>query len=377
MDNTARLAVITLFALICRRLSVVALAAHAILAGCNGMFLSRAAGQEEVQASTVNIPYPPGTLAPYTTAEWINDSGGLLLASEAGLFEWHMPDGLGTTTTTLFATPSKARFNSQVERVFDLKRSPNQEWIAIAGGKPGESGMLEVWRIRDQQLLHRWELEGDVVYQIDWSGNNRRLAAASAIGVCSVFDVKGKTEVVQYKGHSSGVTTISVMQDDRTVVSGAIDQTIHLWSLETGEGIRVLDNHTAPVRCLIQGPSASDPARGTILSASEDRTVRLWQPQLGRLVRFAKFPSGVSAMEAFAKGAENTPSPPSPTLFVGCDDGSLHRIDVGTMKSEQMKTHSLGRIYRLLRYFPPMDMPPQNALIVIATKGAFVSYGQN
>ncbi len=64
--------------------------------------------------------------------------------------------------------------------------------------------MLEVWRIRDQQLLHRWELEGDVVYQIDWSGNNRRLAAASAIGVCSVFDVKGKTEVVQYKGHSSG-----------------------------------------------------------------------------------------------------------------------------------------------------------------------------
>jgi WD40 repeat protein len=341
------------------------------------VFFSYAAGQGEAQGSVVNIPLPQGVQAPFTAAEWINDHGGLLLASEAGLYEWNVPNGPRATPTSLLAEPTKALFNSQVERVFDLKRSPNQEWIAIAGGRPGESGMLEVWRIRDQQLLHRWEIEGDVVYQIDWSGNNRRLAAASAIGVCSVFDVERKTEVVQYKGHSSGVTTISVMQDDRTVVSGAIDQTIHLWSLETGEGIRVLDNHTAPVRCLIQGPPASDTARGTILSASEDRTVRLWQPQLGRLVRFAKLPSGVSAMEAFANGAENTPSPPSPTIVVGCDDGSLHRIAVDTMKSEQMKTHSLGRIYRLLRYFPPMDKPPQNGLIVIATKGAFVSYGQN
>lgn len=373
MDTTARLASIAANLGYRPGMSIARLFMQAILVGCSGLFISGAMGQEEAKNKVETIPFPRGVRAPFTSAEWINDRGGLLFASEAGIYEWQLPDAFGDSATPVSGEPVEAKFNSQVDRVFDLKRSPDRESLAIAGGKPGTSGMLEVWRIRDKQLLHRWEIEGDVIYQVDWGPSSRRLVAAGANGVCSAFDVEGAIDVVEYLGHSSGVTTISVMRDERTVISGAIDQTIHLWSLETGKGIRVLDNHTAPVRCLIQGLPASDGAKGTILSASEDRTVRLWQPNLGRLVRFAKLPSGVSAMESIGiRATELGPITDSLSIAVGCDDGSLHSIDVGTLRSEQMAAPNLGRVYRLLRLPSDQNARFQKALVVVAAEGAFV-----
>lgn len=374
MDTTARLAVISPVVGFSRRLCLTVLALQLTLAGSSAAFLSIAPAQEEGKVRTENIPFPQGVQAPFIAAEWINDRGGLMLASEVGLYEWHFPDWFGATTNSAFAVPSQVGLESHVERVFDLRRSPNHEWIAIAGGIPGDSGMLEIWRLRDKRLLHRWTVEGDVIYQVDWDQSSRRIAAAGANGVCSVFDFHGTVDVVQYHGHSSGVTTISVMRDERTVVSGAIDQTIHLWSLETGRGIRVLDNHAAPVRCLIQGPRSTEVAKGTILSGSEDRTVRLWQPQLGRLVRFAKLPSGVSAMEAMVNRADNSPASELLPFVVGCDDGTLHRVDATAMKSERMEAPNLGRVYRLLRCSHALNGKSRSVLVAIAAKGAYVIY---
>jgi WD40 repeat protein len=340
--------------------------------GCIAWFTPKAWGMDGDTLPRQVIEIPRVGKLPFIAVEQISDSGRLLLASEAGLFEWQAPSAIpqGASTPVSGLTPS--RIDTRVERIFDLKRSTTGELLAIAGGVPGVSGLLEVWNLRDQSLLKRWEMPHDVIYQVAWAPDSKRLAAACADGVCIADGLESNSAPSRYSGHSSAATTVAFLQDGQMVASGAIDQTIHVWHSVTGVGARVLDNHTAPVRQILLGPRSTDPLKGTILSASEDRTVRLWQPQLGRLVRFTKLPSSVSAMEKVVALPTDSRSTELTHMVVGCDDGTLHRIDLRILKSEQMDAPNLGRVYRLLRYAKNTSNPAHSVLILLAANGAAV-----
>ncbi|WP_168164407.1 WD40 repeat domain-containing protein [Pirellula sp. SH-Sr6A] len=318
------------------------------------------------------IAIPRAGNLPFVAVEQMSESGLLLLASEAGLFEWQAPSAIPQVASTPIHALKPSQIQTRVERVFDLKRNATGELLAIAGGIPGESGSMEVWRLPDRTLLRRWEIPHDVIYEVAWAPDSKRLAAACADGICIADDLECGATSARYTGHSSAATTVTFLQDGQTVASGAIDQTIHLWNSMTGDGMRVLDNHTAPVRQLLLGPPSTDPMRGTILSASEDRTVRLWQPQLGRLVRFTKLPSSVSALERGLPSPSGSRSIESTHLIVGCDDGSLHRIDLPWMKSVQIDAPNLGRVYKLLRFAPNSPQHSNRFLIMLASNGAAI-----
>lgn len=63
-------------------------------------------------------------------------------------------------------------------------------------------------------------------------------------------------------------------------MSGSNDCKIKIWSASTGECLKTLTGHDALVRAL-----AFDPASGRLVSASYDKTVRLWDWRSGRMVR--------------------------------------------------------------------------------------------
>ena len=68
-----------------------------------------------------------------------------------------------------------------------------------------------------------------------------------------------------------------------------MDQSLRVWDQSSGAIVRVLDNHTDEVRDLAPRPRGE--GLPMIASAAADRTVRLWQPTIGRLVRFARLPA--------------------------------------------------------------------------------------
>ncbi len=72
-------------------------------------------------------------------------------------------------------------------------------------------------------------------------------------------------------GHDSGVSSAEFSPDGARIVSASHDRTVRVWSRDGGDELRVLRGHQAGVRAAVFSP---DGAR--VASASYDGTVRLW-----------------------------------------------------------------------------------------------------
>ena len=68
--------------------------------------------------------------------------------------------------------------------------------------------------------------------------------------------------------------------DGKRALSGANDNTVRLWDVESGRCLRVLEGHTAAVWSVAWSP---DERRA--LSGADDKTVRLWDVESGRCLR--------------------------------------------------------------------------------------------
>lgn len=82
------------------------------------------------------------------------------------------------------------------------------------------------------------------------------------------------------EGHAAGVYSVVASPDRRWVLSASEDKTLRLWQTETGQCVRTLEGHTDWVRsaCLSADSRLA-------LSASWDRTLRLWDLAAERSLR--------------------------------------------------------------------------------------------
>ena len=74
--------------------------------------------------------------------------------------------------------------------------------------------------------------------------------------------------------------------DGKTLVSAGVDQSVRVWDLESAKLIRSLNQHTKPVHALALRPT--EVGLPMVASAAGDRTIRLWQPTIGRMVRYVR-----------------------------------------------------------------------------------------
>lgn len=72
-------------------------------------------------------------------------------------------------------------------------------------------------------------------------------------------------------GHKGWVNQVRFSPDGQTLVSASEDQTIKLWNIKTGNLVRTLSGHQQRVTSVVFSPDGQ-----TIASGSGDRTVRLW-----------------------------------------------------------------------------------------------------
>ena len=70
---------------------------------------------------------------------------------------------------------------------------------------------------------------------------------------------------------SDVVTSVAISADSATIVSGSDDETVRVWSTASGDLLHTLTGHTDHVT----GVAMSADGR-TLVSASKDRTVRVW-----------------------------------------------------------------------------------------------------
>ena len=271
-----------------------------------------------------------GALAapPITAAAVSPDGKQLIVGSQAGV-KIHEASDLVKVDTV----------KTDLDQVHDLQFSPDGKLLIIAGGVPGESGVVEIISWPAREKIKTIAIHKDLIYRVAWSPAGSEFATASADGSCCVFAYPALQEQTRYTGHSRSVLAIAYLPDGQSLVSAGVDRTLQLWDCRTGQRIRALDNHLGPVNDLAVRPHVKPNAPPVVVSVSEDRTVRLWQPTIGRLMRFAKLESVPRAAVWSSDGSR---------IVVGCDDGCLREINPDTIEVGKDKASIGGRIHALL-----------------------------
>ena len=92
----------------------------------------------------------------------------------------------------------------------------------------------------------------------------------------------GAREQNRLQGHSGSVWGVSFSPDGNTLASASDDRTVKVWTRE-GELLHTLEGHSGIVRGVSFSPDGN-----TLASASDDSTVKVWSPQKQLIAAFPK-----------------------------------------------------------------------------------------
>ena len=90
------------------------------------------------------------------------------------------------------------------------------------------------------------------------------------------YDPIQMKHITTLKGHSKDITSIKFAPDGNTIATASEDRTIILWDLNTGKNKSTLTGHTKEGISIVFSPDNS-----MLASGSEDGTVRLWNTETG------------------------------------------------------------------------------------------------
>lgn len=270
--------------------------------------------------------------SPLTTVAFSPQGDLLLAGSQSGLQLFTWPD-----------LKESRRVATDLNHLGTMVFAPDRSVLLVGGGTPAEKGQVEIFSWPDLKKLQTIQPHPDLVTAIAWSPDGARFATAGADGTCVVHTwnpARAPKIALRYEGHSRPVLALSFWPDGKRLLSAGVDQSLQLWSAETGKLERSMDNHLHAINDLAVRPKADEAAPVMAATVGEDRTLRLWQPATGRLVRFTKLESVPRAVIW---------SPSGDRLMTGCNDGRVLLFDPDSpnLTNTQSVQTNLGRIHSL------------------------------
>ncbi|MDR2700830.1 MAG: caspase family protein [Spirochaetaceae bacterium] len=130
-----------------------------------------------------------------------------------------------------------------------------------------------------------------------FSGNNRFLAAASADGIISIYDLDNYHFCKSIQGHNESVNSLFFSPDESAVVSASSDKTIKIWNVTGMEQIITIGGHCDP-------PRLSVISHDYIASLSRAGSIKIWNAKTGEFIEAFDAPEGIKSM-CFSPDNEN------------------------------------------------------------------------
>ncbi|WP_406693660.1 c-type cytochrome domain-containing protein [Singulisphaera sp. Ch08] len=194
------------------------------------------------------------------------------------------PDGTrivasGSRELTLWQLASgtiAGRLRGLPERVEDIAFSPDGRWLAIAGGDPGRTGSVEIWKSNPDgtgESERRLAEANDSYFAVAFSPDGTRIAAAGSDRVIRIFEVASWKPLEVIQDHSDWVVDLAFSPDGRRLASASRDGTGKVFDFAKGATIATFAGHASPVHAVAFGRDGSIVATG-----GADGQVRLWNP---------------------------------------------------------------------------------------------------
>jgi U3 small nucleolar RNA-associated protein 15 len=209
-----------------------------------------------------------------------------------------------------------------------------QDGVLIALGR--EDGAVDTYPTQSHQTLHRrWKLNSGIVFSLAFSPFANEIIAGCRNGRIQIIDISSRGNVSSFEGHSDAVMCVESLESGNLWISGSTDGTVKLWNFgdrseisevkcqnpvthivvrrnrvfaATGESVVVIDigqklsvvcdfsAHTRPIvgLCVV---------RLNLVTASADRTIKVFDPTSFGLLHTLKLHSDVAAFDARPDGS--------------------------------------------------------------------------
>ncbi|KAJ3080755.1 hypothetical protein HDU99_007495 [Rhizoclosmatium hyalinum] len=141
--------------------------------------------------------------------------------------------------------------------------------LVVSGG---HDHLVKVWSLETGECIHTFEGHGQLVREVVWSTDGTSIVSCSSDKTIKIWDLTSGVCVKTFDDTEGEVFSVALSHDGKIIASASGFQTdIKVWSVETGQVIKVLKGHLLPVwtvsfsiddRCLVSG--------------SRDRSVRVW-----------------------------------------------------------------------------------------------------
>jgi WD40 repeat protein len=159
--------------------------------------------------------------------------------------------------------------------VYGLAFSPDGRYLATCVGprdeQHGSIGKVYLWSVASRELLRTLDGHTNLIWDVAFSPDGRRLVSASADQTARVWDVKTGRELVRMRDHAQVVQEARFSPDGRRIASTSDDSTVKVWDADTGEVLHTLRGHAVTTA----GVAFSRDGR-RIASSSLDGTVKIW-----------------------------------------------------------------------------------------------------
>ena len=196
----------------------------------------------------------------------------------------------------------KWQLSTELDHVLSLEFSPDHSQFAVAGGSPGISGVVELWSWPQREQVGKIGEHADTVNDMAWHDGGQVLVTASADNTIKVWQAKSGQLLRTLQGHSGSVLALAVSPDGQWLCSASADHTIRVWKTSDWSLRRTLNNHLDQVHDLEFRPAPQANGHPVLASASQDATVRIWYPDIGRMVRIIRLGHPVQTLAYDASG---------------------------------------------------------------------------
>lgn len=201
--------------------------------------------------------------------------------------------------------------------------SPDGQWIVSAGG----DGTLRVWDINARTERLTLSDHGHSVYDCAVSRDGKWIVSAGADRTLKMWDAASGELLRTLDGHASAVLGCAISSDGNLIASASYDRSVKVWEAATGKELLSLVGHTDTVY------DCAFDFRDWVISASEDRLLKVWNAMPDPLTMQATPPPGYTAI---VRGCAISPA--GDFAVSAAEDGTVRKWNVTTGEQELVLT---------------------------------------
>ncbi|MEW4488784.1 protein kinase [Thalassoglobus sp. JC818] len=178
--------------------------------------------------------------------------------------------------------------------IYSVAYSPNGQYVATGGydsrillWNPSELPAFDLGQILNDEVpepeFNALDGHSSSIHALCFSNDGELLISGGRDNSIKVWDTKSVSTIKTFRGHFGEVRAVDVSSDGRTIFSGAKDSRAVAWNIDQYEEIRVLNGRSLSGHSDAILNVAYDPEGSRIVTASRDRTGRIWNAHTGEL----------------------------------------------------------------------------------------------